>query len=134
MAQYVLQDMVNQLQANDEFMIDSAACSSEEIGNGVHAGTKRKLAEVGIPCGNHRARQISKADGEAFDYLIGMDDANLAGMKRRIGSEYHSKMYKLLAFSGSERDIADPWYTGNFDDTYEDVVTGCKALLKQLGY
>ena len=129
MAQYVFEYMVRERGLEDEFEIDSAATSREEIGNGVHHGTRRKLAEEGIPCGDHRARQVTKADYEHFDYLIIMDENNRRNLMRIIGSDPEHKVYKLLDFSDNPRDIADPWYTGNFDVTYDDIDEGCKAFL-----
>ena len=129
MAQYVFEYMVREQGLEDEFEIDSAATSREEIGNGVHHGTRRKLAEEGIPCGDHRARQVTKADYEHFDYLIIMDENNRRNLMRIIGSDPEHKVYKLLDFSDNPRDIADPWYTGNFDVTYDDIDEGCKAFL-----
>ena len=132
MAEYVMKHLVKEADLEDHFFIDSAATSNEEIGNGVHHGTRRKLAEVGIPCGDHRARQMTKADYDKFDLLIGMDSANLRNMRRLYTNDPQKKLHVLLEFTGSDRDIADPWYTGNFDATYEDVLCGCTALLEQL--
>ena len=149
MAEYVMKYLVKQNGLEDKFFIDSAATSTEEIGNPVHYGTRRKLESVNIPVGNHRARQITKKDLEEFDYLIGMDSANIRNMKRFYGfdgfsfgsyskenssikKELENKIFKLLEFAGSSDDIADPWYTGNFDLTYNDVLKGCKALLNSL--
>lgn len=113
----------------DDFYIESAATSREEIGNDTHPGTKRKLDENGIPYSRRRARQMTKQDYDRFDYLIGMDDANLRNMKRITGGDPDSKMYMLLGFAGENRAIADPWYTGNFDETFDDVAEGCNALM-----
>ncbi len=132
MAQYVLQNMVEERGIADSFYIDSAATSAEELGNGVHYGTRRKLAEVGIPCGGHRAVQLTKQDYDKFDYLIGMDSANMRNINRIVGFDAEKKVYKLLDFTNMHRDIADPWYTGNFDQTYEDIVAGCEGLLNYL--
>ena len=148
-AEYVMKYLVKQNGLEDKFFIDSAATSTEEIGNPVHYGTRNKLNSVNIPVGNHRARQITKKDLEEFDYLIGMDSANIRNMKRFYGfdgfsfgsyskenssikKELENKICKLLEFAGSSDDIADPWYTGNFDLTYNDVLKGCKALLNSL--
>ena len=114
------------------FYIDSAATSYEEIGHGVHPGTRNKLSSVGIPCGNHKARRMTKQDYSEFDYIIGMDTANIRNINRIIGDDLEGKVYKLLSFAGQMGDIADPWYTGNFDETYRDVVEGCEALFKKL--
>lgn len=130
MAQYVLQDMVKKLGLESNFYIDSAATSTEEIGNGVHHGTRRKLAEVGIPCGNHRAVRLTKQDYREYDYLIGMDSANIRNIGRIVGYDIDNKVHKLLDFTNNPRDIADPWYTGNFDKTYDDIREGCEAFLK----
>ncbi len=132
MAQYVFEDMVKKQGIADLFEIDSAATSREEIGNGVHHGTRRKLAKMGIPCGDHRARQVTKADYEYFDYLIIMDANNRRNLMRIIGSDPEHKVHGLLDFSEQPRDIADPWYTGNFDVTYEDVVEGCRDFLQHV--
>ena len=149
MAEYVMKYLVKQNGLEDKFFIDSAATSTEEIGNPVHYGTRNKLNSVNIPVGNHRARQITKKDLEEFDYLIGMDSANIRNMKRFYGfdgfsfgsyskenssikKELENKICKLLEFAGAADDIADPWYTGNFDLTYNDVLKGCKALLNSL--
>ena len=129
MAQYVFEDMVKKAGLADRFEIDSAATSREEIGNGVHQGTRRKLAEMGIPCGNHRARQVTKADYRHFDYLLIMDENNRRNFMRIIGSDPEGKVHRLLDFSKNPRDIADPWYTGNFDVTYDDIAEGCKDVL-----
>lgn len=131
MAEYVLKYLVEQQGIADQFYIDSAATSTEEIGNGVHPGTRRKLAEVGIPCGNHRARQITKQDYEDFDYIIGMDTYNIKNISRIVGFDTENKVYKLLDFTNRKGDIADPWYTGNFDATYRDVLEGCQGFLTQ---
>ena len=129
MAQFVFQDMVNKSGRQADFYISSAATSREEIGNGPHYGTVRKLRQEGVPVLDHRAVQMTKKDYEEYDYLIGMDSANIRNMHRITGGDPEGKIYKLLDFAGEARDIADPWYTGNFDRTYEDVVQGCKALL-----
>ena len=132
MAQYVFEDMVKKKGLADCFEIDSAATSREEIGNGVHHGTRRKLAEMGIPCGNHHARQVTKADYEHFDYLIIMDANNRRNLMRIISSDPDNKVHRLLDFSKNPRDIADPWYTGNFDVTYDDIAEGCADFLKYI--
>ncbi|MEE1038697.1 MAG: low molecular weight protein-tyrosine-phosphatase [Eubacterium sp.] len=132
MAEMVLKDMVRKRGVENQFFIDSAATSREEIGNGVHHGTRRKLAEVGIPCDDHRAKQVTKGDYEEFDYLILMDENNMRNIKRIIPLDPDGKISKLLQWAGREDSIADPWYTGNFDETYDDVVEGCEGLLKHI--
>lgn len=130
MAEYVMRDLVEKEELSHLFFIDSAATSMEEIGNPVHPGTRRKLYEMGIACGDHRARQITHADLAAFDYLLGMDRANIKNMRRLLGES--PKIMRLLDFSSSPRDIADPWYTGDFDATFRDVKEGCLSLLHHI--
>ena len=136
MAEYVFKDMVRRQGMEDAFEISSAATSREEIGNGVHPGTRRKLKEVGIPCGNHRARQMTGKDYAYYDYLIGMEQWNLRNMYRLagVGPEKDSpkKIWRLLDFGSRPRDIADPWYTGDFDEAYRDIDEGCRALLQKI--
>ncbi len=132
MAQSVFAHMVSQQGLSDYFQIDSAATSREEIGNPPHYGTVNKLRQEGIPLIPHRARQMTRQDYKEYDYLIGMDDANIRNMERIAGGDPAHKIHRLLSFAGSGRAIADPWYTGNFDVTYEDVIEGCEALLETL--
>ena len=115
MAESVFTHMVKQRHMEHLFEIDSAATSREEIGNGPHYGTVNKLRQVGIPVVPHRAVQMTQADYEYYDYLIGMDTANIRNMNRIAGGDPNGKIYKLLSFAGSGRDVADPWYTGDFD-------------------
>ena len=129
MAEYVMKDLVKKTGVSDRFLIDSAATSREEIGNPVHPGTRQKLRKEGIPCGDHRARRMEKADYDKYDYLIGMETWNIKNMLRITGGDPDKKISRLLDFSQHPRDIADPWYTGNFDETFEDVMEGCRALL-----
>ena len=132
MAEYVMKDMVEKRGLSHCFFIDSAATSREEIGNRVHRGTREKLKKEGIFCGDHRARQMTRADYEQFDYLIGMDTWNIDNMQRIVRQDPEKKISRLLDFSECPRDIQDPWYTGNFDVTYEDVAEGCQALLEYI--
>lgn len=132
MAQCVLNEMVQKKNLADKFVIESSATSTEEIGNPIHRGTVNKLNEVGIKVLNHRAVQLKKSDLEKYDYFIAMDSANVRNMRRILGDE--ANIHLLLEYAGIERDIADPWYTGNFDKTYEDVVLGLDGFLKYLGY
>ena len=132
LAQSMFQDMVNKRGLSDRFYIDSAATSTEEIGNGPHYGTVSKLREVGIPLVPHRARQMTRADYQNFDYLIGMDSYNIRNMTRIAGGDPDGKIYLMLSFAGSTRSIADPWYTGNFDETYDDLKEGLDAFIKYL--
>ena len=128
MAEYIFKDMVKQKGLEKEFYIDSAATSSEEIGNPVHYGTRNKLKEMNIECGNHTARKMTKQDYKDFDYIIGMEEQNIKNIKKIVGNDEENKIYKLLDFTKNPRDIADPWYTGNFDKTYDDIVEGLEAF------
>ncbi|MCR5612483.1 low molecular weight protein-tyrosine-phosphatase [Treponema sp.] len=132
MAEFVFKDMVKKAGRENEFYIDSAATSTEEIGNPMHYGTRTKLREEGIPFTDHRARQITIDDYNDWDLLICMDRNNLRNMQRILGEDTDDKMHFLLEYAGLSRDIADPWYTGNFDETYDDVVLGCKNLLRSV--
>jgi len=130
MAEFVLKDMVKNQGMDDRFIIASAATSTEEIGNPVHIGTKKKLAEHGISVDGKYVVQLKKSDYENYDYIIAMDSFNIKNIIRIIVQDTDKKVSRLLDFSDNPRDIADPWYTGNFDDTYNDVKEGCEALLK----
>lgn len=132
MAEFVMKDLVEKCGKSDDFLIESRATSTEEIGNPVHQGTHRKLAEHGISCSGKRAVQLRKSDYEKYDLLICMDDWNVRNTLRIIVSDPQNKVRKLLSFAGESGDIADPWYTGNFDETYDDVLRGCTALLEKL--
>lgn len=132
MAESVMTYIVRQRGLESHFKISSAATSREEIGNPPHYGTVNKLREVGIPVIPHKAVQMTRKDYDKYDYLIGMDDWNIKNMQKIAGGDPLHKMHKLLEFAGSTRDIADPWYTGNFDATYEDIVEGCETFLDSL--
>lgn len=132
MAQFVFQDMVNKRGLAEQFYIDSKATSTEELGNPPHRGTVRKMNEMGIPMAPHRASQVQLSDYNKFDYIIGMDIWNMRNLNRMLKGDPDGKVYKLLAFHSDGRDIADPWYTGNFDETYRDVCEGCEGFLQYL--
>ncbi len=132
MAEFVMKNLVNMAGLSEKFIIDSAATSTEEIGNGMHNGTKAILSRMRIPYSNHFARQLTYGDGEEYDYIIGMDRENLFYIKRILGPSPNASVCLLLEFAGIFRDIADPWYTGNFDDTYRDIDLGCRKLLEKL--
>ena len=132
MAESVMTYLVKQKKMEQSFYINSAATSREEIGNPPHHGTVGKLREMKIPVIAHRAVQMTMQDYNAYDYLIGMDTANIRNMTRIAGGDNEGKIYKLLSFSGSGQDVADPWYTGNFDVTYADVREGCEAFYQYL--
>ena len=128
MAEFVMKDLAKI--TNLELYIESAATSTEEIGNGVHRGTVNKLASVGIDVPKRKARQMTIDDYKEYDFIVGMDSMNIRNILRIIGEDTERKVYKLLSFAGSDDDVADPWYTGDFDKTYDDVLKGCSALLK----
>lgn len=132
LAESLFTHMVKERGIENMFYINSAATSTEEIGNGPHYGTVGKLREMGIPIVPHRAVRMTKQDYEQYDFLIGMDTANIRNMNRIAGGDPDGKIYKMLSFAGSGRDVADPWYTGDFDATYEDVLAGCEGFLKYL--
>ena len=132
MAEFVMKDIVKKAGRSDEFYIASCATSTEEIGNPVHHGTRRKLAEVGISCDGKRAVQLTKSDYNKYDYIIAMDEMNIRSIMRIIKSDPEGKVSLLLSHAGMSGSIADPWYTGNFNDTYRDVLLGCKALFNEI--
>ena len=132
MAESVFTHLVKTRHIDHLFEVNSAATSREEIGNSPHYGTVNKLRQVGIPVVPHRAIQMTKTDYDYYDYLIGMDTANIRNMNRIVGGDPDDKIYKLPSFAGKGGDIADPWYTGNFDETYADVLEGCEAFLSYL--
>ncbi len=132
MAEFLLRDMVNKQGRGGEFYIRSAATSTEEIGNPVNYGTRKKLAEHGISCEGKTAVQLTRGDYEKYDYIIAMDEMNIRNIMRIIKSDPKHKVSLFLDFAGEHRSIADPWYTGNFDETYNDVLKGCRALLASL--
>ena len=129
MAEFVFRDMIQKRGMNSLFFVASAATSREEIGNPVHHGTTHKLKEYGISTAGKRAVQLKKSDYQEFDYIIGMEHCNIRNIERIIGADPEHKVHKLLDFTEAPRDIADPWYTGNFDITYDDILEGCEGLL-----
>ena len=137
MAEFVMKDLVRKAGLEDSFYIESAATSTEEIWNGrgnpVYPPARRKLAEHGISCEGKTARQTKRTDYDRFDYLIGMDRANIRNMSRIYGGDPDGKLSLLLDFCGrTGQEVADPWYTGDFEETWQDVLQGCQALLEIL--
>lgn len=131
MAEFVMKYMVQQQGMSDSIYISSAATSREELGSDMHRGSKNKLRQEGIPFQRRAARQVIPEDYDIYDYLIVMDEINLRNLKRIIPEDRDCKIHKLLDFTERKgQNIADPWYTGNFDVTYEDICQGCKALLE----
>lgn len=132
MAEFVMRDMVDKAGLGDRIFIDSAAITAEELGNDTYPGTKRVLDEHDIPYTPRRAKLTTAGDYDKFDYIIGMDRENMRGMKHIYKSDPDGKLSLLLQWAGSDRDIADPWYTRDFETTYKDVSAGCSALLDEL--
>ncbi len=132
MAEFVMQDMVRRIGAEDRYFIASAATSTEEIGNGVHYGTRERLRREGISCAGKRARQMTRADYHDYDLLIGMDNWNKRNMLRITGGDPDGKIRLLMDYTDRPREVADPWYTGDFEATYRDISEGCRGLLDAL--
>ena len=133
MAEFVMKDLVRKAGLETRFVIESKAARRDELGNDTHYGTKAKLRQMGVPFAKRRATLLDRSDYDAYDYLIGMDEENMRDMLRLFGGDPNGIIYKLLRFADEDRDVADPWYTGNFDETYEDVLKGCTALLRMIG-
>lgn len=137
MAEFVLKDMVKKADRENEFVIASSATSTEEIwggvGNPVYPPARDELKKHGISCEGKRAVQVKKSDYENYDYLICMDENNMRNIRRIIASDPEDKVVKLLSFTGENRNVADPWYSGDFETCYSDIYNGCKALLETLG-
>ena len=129
MAEYIMRYMVEQAGLAGEYVIDSAAATTEEIGNEMYPPAKRKLDEKGIPYGHHRARKIVSSDYNKYDYLIGMDEENIFDMKDVFGDDNEGKIYKLMSFAGKTKDVADPWYTRDFEATYRDLCEGIRGFM-----
>ena len=131
MAEFVMKDLVKKAGFTSQFHIESTATSREEIGNPVYPPARRKLSEHGISCGGHVARQLTNADYEKYDLLIGMDRANLRDMYRICGGDPDGKLRLLMNYTDRPGDVADPWYTDDFETTWQDVLAGCQGLLKE---
>ena len=132
MGEFILKDLAAKAGLADRFQIESAATSTEEIGNPVYPPARRKLAQHGIDCAGKTARQLTAADYGRFDLLLGMDRANIRNMTRICGGDPQGKIHLLMEYAGQPgREVADPWYTGDFDATWDDVLAGCQGLLKQ---
>ena len=132
LAEFIFRDLVNRSGQGDKFHIASAATSTEEIGNPVYPPAKRKLSEHGISCDGKYAIQLTRGDYQKYDYLLGMEERNIINMKRILGGDPDGKVFRLLDFSDRPRNIADPWYSGDFDTAYEDIKEGCEAFLSFL--
>ncbi len=132
MAEFVMKSLVQEAGLGDNFLIESAATSAEEIGNPVYPPARRKLAEHGIGCQGKTARQMTRSDYERYDLLVGMDSRNIRNMLRICGGDPEGKISMLMDYTRRPGDVADPWYTGDFDATWRDVQEGCRGLLAHL--
>lgn len=132
MAEFVMKDLVRQAGLEDRFQIASAATSTEELRNPVYPPARRKLAEHGLSCAGKTSRQLTRADYAQYDLLIGMDRANLRNMARICGGDPEGKLHGLLEYAGRSGEVADPWYTGDFETAYQDILAGCRGLLAAL--
>lgn len=132
MAEFMFKKMVRDAKREKDFLIESAATSGEEIGNDMHRGAKEKLTQMGVPFEKRKAHRITPEDYSDFDLLIGMDMENMYYMQREWNKDPDDKVKLLLTYAGKDKDIADPWYTGNFDETFDDLKTGLTALLNKL--
>ncbi len=132
MAEFVMKDLVRRAGRDGEIFVASAACRRDEIGSDTYLGTREKLDEMGVPYEKRRAVQITRDDYDGYDLIVAMDMENMRDLDRLSDGDPKKKLHRLMEFAGEERDVADPWYTGNFDVTYMDVLKGCKALLKSL--
>jgi len=132
MAEFVMRDMIVRAGLSEQVYVASAATSSEEYGSPVHRGTRDKLRSVGISCSGKTARTMTRKDYQDYDLLIGMERFNIRNMQRICGGDPDGKMHLLLEYAGRSGDIADPYYSGDFDATYRDIVVGCSALLEAI--
>lgn len=130
MAEFLLRDMLKKRGLDDRITVASSATSTEEIGNDIHYGTRRILDKYSIPYTRREAVQLTRSDYGKYDFFVGMDSANIRNMHRIFGSDPEEKIIRLLDLTDAKRDVADPWYTGNFEATYRDVTEGCEALIK----
>lgn len=132
MAEFVLRDMLKKASLESTVEVASAATSAEELGNPVHRGTRQVLSRAGIRCDGKTACRLRRDDYEAYDWLIGMDEYNIRNMRTMLGGDPQGKLVKLLSFCAEDGDVADPWYTGDFEQTYRDVTRGCKGIIDML--
>lgn len=132
MAEFIMKDLVKKVGLESEFHIESAATSTEELGNPVYPPARRKLAEHGIDCTGKTARQLRNRDYDKFDFLIGMDQANLRNMHRICGGDFYAKFHLLMEFTDRPGDVRDPWYTNDFETAWQDISEGCQGLLERL--
>lgn len=132
MAQCVFLKLLREEGLTSRFLVDSAATSTEEIGNGIYPPARQKLNEKGVPIIPHRSVQLTKQDYAAYDWILGMESRNVRDILCITGGDPENKVRRLTDFTTKPRDVADPWYTGDFEETYRDVLDGCRALLRAL--
>ena len=132
MAEFVMKEIVKNADLQERIYVESAATSTEELGNPVYPPARRIMAQHGIDCKNKTARQITRADYADFDYIVAMDERNIRNMRYFFGNDPENKVSLLLSWANENREVADPWYTGDFEATWRDVNLGCNALLKQI--
>ena len=138
MAEFIFKDMIKKMGIEKEFFVQSSATSTEEIwgdkGNPVYPPAKKKLAEHNISCEGKRAVQLKKDDYDKYDYIIGMEQVNVRNILKIVKEDKENKVFRLMDFTDNKKDIQDPWYSGNFDITYDEIYEGCKGLLRYLGF
>ena len=132
MAEFIMKDLVRKRGISDRFEIESCATSTEELGNDIYPPAKRCLSAHGIPFERRSARQMTKADYERYDMIIAMDSANIHNMRRFVGGDPEGKVSMMMSHCGKDKDVADPWYTGDFERTFDDISEACKGLLESL--
>ncbi|MBO4349919.1 MAG: low molecular weight phosphotyrosine protein phosphatase [Proteobacteria bacterium] len=132
MAEFVMKDLVQQAGRENDFIIDSAAVSNEEEGNGIYPPARRKMQEHRIPFDDHRAHKVTVSEFDAYDIVVIMDQSNWRILSRIVGSDRMDKVHLMMSYAGKSRDVADPWYSGDFERAYQDILAGCKGLLASL--